>query len=278
MGFPAAAPTTVASEYVQLAVLGVLGFAVGRHHRGAWPAKGWSLDHLTKARVAEFYKLYIPSALAIASDFWRVTVIGVIAARQGSLEVAVFNVGYRLLWICLMFSGALARAAGIQMALSIGRGHVDRARQTARRGLSLVTGGLLVLSVLVYLRPSDLASIFARDPEFIRRVSEASLPLAALVFTMNICVALEALVASLGKTRHLLVSGLLGSWLGQVPACVLFSMFWRNDIIGLFWGMATGYALHSLCLLLCLTNIIDWSQCVDEAQARNRSTEPEQGS
>ena len=32
-------------------------FAVGRHHRGAWPAKGWSLDHLTKARLAEFYKV-----------------------------------------------------------------------------------------------------------------------------------------------------------------------------------------------------------------------------
>ena len=40
-----------------------------------------------KDRVFEFYKLYLPSALAIASDFWRVTVIGVIAASRGSVEV-----------------------------------------------------------------------------------------------------------------------------------------------------------------------------------------------
>ena len=55
------------------------------------------------------------------------------------VQVAVFNVGYRLLWICLMFSGALSRAAGIQMALSIGRGRVDRARQTARVGKGQVS-------------------------------------------------------------------------------------------------------------------------------------------
>ena len=42
---------------------------------------------IVKERIFEFYKLYLPSALAIASDFWRVTVIGVIAANRGSVEV-----------------------------------------------------------------------------------------------------------------------------------------------------------------------------------------------
>ena len=64
--------------------------------------------------------------------------VGNSMSRAVRVQVAVFNVGYRLLWICLMFSGALARAAGIQMALSIGRGHVDRARQTARVGASVL--------------------------------------------------------------------------------------------------------------------------------------------
>ena len=84
-------------------------FVIGHHHRGFWPSKGWSFTHITKVvkfynnsgrdptyvlvqshiclsvklkmnlapqeRVFEFYKLYLPSALAIASDFWRVTII-----------------------------------------------------------------------------------------------------------------------------------------------------------------------------------------------------------
>jgi len=274
-GFPAAAPTTVVSEYVQGLVLLLLGFVIGHHHRGFWPSKGWSFTHITKERVFEFYKLYLPSALAIASDFWRVTVIGVIAANRGSVEVAVFNVAYRFLWICLMFSGAMARATGIRMAVDIGKAAIREAQYTAKIGLALVTAALLILSSVVFFRPAQIAAIFAKDPTFIERVAEARLPLAALVFTMNLCVALEALTGSLGKTRHVLVSGLIGSWVGQVPACLLISKFWLDDIVGLFWGMAIGYGLHCLALIICLTLLISWRECAEEAQKRNKSSEGE---
>ena len=105
---------------------------IGKHHRTAWPESGWSLSNFPGKRVKEFYKLYVPSALAIASDFWRVTVIGVIAARQGSLEVAIFNVGYRFLWICLLFSGALARVAGIKIAVAVGESAITTAKYIAK--------------------------------------------------------------------------------------------------------------------------------------------------
>ena len=105
---------------------------IGKHQRDAWPESGWSLTNLSRRRIKEFYKLYVPSALAIASDFWRVTVIGIIAARQGSLEVAIFNVGYRFLWICLLFSGALARAAGIKIAVAVGENAITTAKYISK--------------------------------------------------------------------------------------------------------------------------------------------------
>ena len=66
----------------------------------------------------------------------------------------------------------------------------------------------------------------------------------------------------------------------QVPACLLISKFWLDDILGepwplifmesdalepfliaqhfpgLFWGMAIGYGLHCLALIVCLTYLI----------------------
>ena len=105
---------------------------IGKHQRNAWPESGWSISNLSRRRIKEFYKLYVPSALAIASDFWRVTVIGIIAARQGSLEVAIFNVGYRFLWICLLFSGALARAAGIKIAVAVGESAIATAKYISK--------------------------------------------------------------------------------------------------------------------------------------------------
>ena len=82
----------------------------------------------------------------------------------------------------------------------------------------------------------------------------------------------------------------------QVPACLLISKFWLDDIVGeltldgkmqqsvscqstfqhrikkresfirlkkiippgLFWGMAIGYGLHCLALIICLTLLIRW--------------------
>ena len=51
--------------------------------------------------------------------------------------------------------------------------------------------GLVILSAVVCFCPTNLAAIFSKDQAFINRVVEASLPLAALVASMNLTVALE---------------------------------------------------------------------------------------
>ena len=100
----------------------------------------------------------------------------------------------------------------------------------------------------------------------------------------------------------------------QVPACLLISKFWLDDILGeplifmesdalepfmiaqpfpgLFWGMAIGYGLHCLALIVCLTYLIrsklyifakcqqssffsSWEECAEEAQKRNKRSEAE---
>ena len=40
--------------------------------------------------------------------------------------------------------------------------------------------------------------------------------------------------------------------------------------------MAVGYGVHAACLALCLTCIIDWQQCAEEARSRNKSEEKEE--
>ena len=47
----------------------------------------------------------------------------------------------------------------------------------------------------------------------------------------------------------------------------------NNNIEGLFCGMSVGYGLHAVCLCLCLTSIIDWEQCAEEANQRNKIEE-----
>jgi hypothetical protein len=37
--------------------------------------------------------------------------------------------------------------------------------------------------------------------------------------------------------------GFVASWGGQVPAVLLFTKYWRDDLVGLYTGMAAGYLM-----------------------------------
>lgn len=73
-------------------------------------------------------KQYIPAALSLASDFWRLSAIGAVAATFGEKQVGVFNASYRILWMCLIFIGAVAAATSIKMSSALGAGSGSGAR------------------------------------------------------------------------------------------------------------------------------------------------------
>ena len=80
---------------------------------------------------------YFPAAFGMASDFWRVAVIGAIAADLGELEVAVFNTSYRIMWIVLIMVNALSSAAGIKMSQRLGDMNPKGAKQAGEVGILL---------------------------------------------------------------------------------------------------------------------------------------------
>lgn len=62
-------------------------------HAPAWG--GWDFKEITLERIKTFSALYFPAAFSTSSDYWRVAVIGAVAAKLGEEEVAVFNTSYR---------------------------------------------------------------------------------------------------------------------------------------------------------------------------------------
>jgi MATE family multidrug resistance protein len=92
-GFVACPIVTSLVTYFQLAAIVGIYVVWKQLHAPGWP--GWNWNEITWARIKTYSELYFPSALASASDFWRVAVIGAVAAKLGEEEVAVFNTSYR---------------------------------------------------------------------------------------------------------------------------------------------------------------------------------------
>ena len=48
------------------------------------------------------------------------------------------------------------------------------------------------------------------------------------------------------RTKEVFWMGFIASWGGQVPAVLLLTKYWRNDLVGLYTGMAIGYIILAI--------------------------------
>lgn len=265
-GFKACPWVTVVVEYTICVLYWWYTVKVKGYHEECWP--GWSASHITLPRVAAFLKQYIFQALSLASDFWRVSVLGAIASGTGDQNIAVWNLSYRICWIVLIFSASLANAMGIKIGTALGEGDAQRAKRVTMIGLTLCIGALTILCFVVLLAPRYLGMIFSSDDSLLDLFEESRFGLAAFVTLMNLAVVLERVPLSVGRPKIAFTLGVVGSWVGQVPGAYLCSAYWSHDLSGLFVGSALGYFL--LCALLAAAiSKFDWQQLVEEAISRS---------
>jgi multidrug resistance protein, MATE family len=232
-GFEACPVVTSLVIYVQLFV--VLFFYVykERLHEPCWP--GWSWADITRQRINTFCELYIPAALGTASDFWRVAVVGAVAARLGELEVAVFNTSYRIMWIVLVMVNAISSASGIKTSTRLGNMDHMGAKQAGHVGIYMSVLILTAVAGLVLCQVRSLGRIFTNDEAFLTMLEEARWPFtyvccyfyfyrdayrtvlsdtfkcSVTLVLMNLSVALERIPYSMGRTKEVFWYGLIAS-------------------------------------------------------------------
>lgn len=266
-GFIACPWVTTAVEYLQLVGFWWDTCRSRRLHTECWP--GFSWEHITRARVGEYFSMYIYQSLSLASDFWRVSAIGIIAASAGAQNVAVWNSGYRICWLVLIFSSSVSSAMSILIGQALGANDTKTAKRHAILGVSFVVAAMLVLCCIIVFIPRHLGMIFSSDPVILDIFEHSRVPMAFFVGTMNLSVALEKIPLAVGKPKIAFWLGVVGSWVGQVPGAFICAKFWRDDLIGIYTGASVGYAL--LCVLLAIANAtFDWDQLARDAQSRSQ--------
>jgi len=269
-GFPACPAVTAGVEYVQLAV--VVGVFCMRQQlqapcrpEGGW----WDLSGVTRARLRTYAAMYAPAALAIASDFWRVSAVGaVIAATLDDDDLGVFNASYRIMWMSLTLTGSLGGAIATKLGLRLGRGDAEGAKTGVYLGLAAAFVLLVALALVVVAIPRQLGSIFTSDKDLLDTFEHVRVPLATTIFSMNAAVVLERVPFGMGRARAVLVAGAIGSWCGQVPAVWACVYYWKKDLSSVYVGVTAGYSLLA-CILLGIIATTDWSQQARDALARS---------
>jgi len=265
-GFPACPIVTTGVTYVQLFVLYFVYIYIQRLHEPCWG--GWAWKEITRERIWTFCELYVPAALGAASDFWRVAVIGGVAAKLGDVEVAVFNTSYRIMWIVLIMVNALSTASGIKTSRRLGKMDHVGAKQAGWVGIHLSALILLFIGGFVFWKIRFFGRIFTEDEEFLALFEEAKLPFTLTLILMNMSVAIERIPYSMGRTKEVFWFGFGASWGAQVPGVFVLTTYWRDDLVGLYWGMVAGYLVLSF-LYTWIVVRSDWKMYAELARQRS---------
>ena len=269
-GFVACPWVTTIVAYFQGFLLWFIACYLLRLHEKCWD--GWSRSSVTTERIWTFSTLYFPAALGAASDYWRMGVVGTIAAGLGELEVGVFNTSYRVMWIVLTLVNAIANAGGIKLSLRLGGGNASGAKQAGRVIFTVALTTLIVISVLVVLNARLLGMIFTQDAAFLDMFEASAVPFTATLFFMNLSVAIEQVPMSMGRTSEVFWYGFVASWFGQVPGVFFLTKYWRDDLVGLYTGMAIGYVMLTI-LYSVLAYRSNWRKYADIAVQRSERKE-----
>jgi Na+-driven multidrug efflux pump len=226
-----------------------------------------------------------------------VAVIGAIAANLGEEEVAVFNTSYRIMWIVLTMVNAMSMAAGINISMRLGKLDATGARQAGHVGATMSLVFLLLVFGAVAGNIRAFGMIFTQDENFLNLFEETRWPFTITLVLMNLSVGIERIPYSMGRTTEVFWMGCIASWGGtsnnlqslivclryanikcayhtaaQVPAVLFLTTFWRDDLIGLYWGMAIGYFVL-LVLYSAIAFTTDWEKYARIAYERAESSD-----
>lgn len=236
-GFVACPLVTTTVVYLQVFVFWYVFIHLQRLHEPCWG--GWIWKEITLDRIRTFADLYVPAALGLSSDFWRVAVIGGMTARLGELDVAIFNTSYRIMWMVMILVNAVSSAAGIKMTIRLGKMNPLKAQQAGEVGIAMVVAVLVLIGGVLAWKIRLVGSIFTGDPEFLDLLEDSKWPFTLTLVLMNLSVALERIPYSMGRTKEVFWYGFIASWGGQVPAVALSIKYWRADLVGVYTGMGT---------------------------------------
>lgn len=215
-GFAACPIVTTAVIYIQLFLFWFVYIYIQKLHLICWP--GWSWNEITVERIKTYCNIYVPAALSSASDFWRVAVIGTVAAKLGEEQVAVFNSSYRIMWIALVLVNSLVSASAINMTQRLGKMDHIGAKQAGHVGIGLAAVVLVVLGILIVTHVRMFGRIFTNDERFLSLFEAARVPFSVTLVLMNLGVAIERIPYSMGRTTEVFWIGLVASWGGKQSA------------------------------------------------------------
>jgi putative MATE family efflux protein len=195
--------------------------------------------------------LGVPASVEQAIRTFSSLLLMSLAASFGTVGLASYGVGTRLLFFWFTPIIGLSIAAATVVGQNIGAGRIDRAEAAARIGAWLGFGTLTLVG-LVHLPfvPWIMAALAPGEAEVIARASTFAyiyLPFMGIGCAGQVML---GVFRGAGSTRQSMTLSVAQQWLFQMPAALALALWTPVGIDGIWWSYPIGgFALAALTLV-----------------------------
>ena len=165
----------------------------------------------------------LPIGLAIFLEMAVFSVIGILIARMGVIEVAANSVASNLNWATYVIPAALGNAASIRVGFHVGANHLAAARATSATVYKFSLGYALLVSVILIITRYHLVTIFTTDPLVIDIATTLVLFIAIYQIVDDSNAVSVGALRGYKDTRVPMIFSLVGFWFIAVPIGYLLS-------------------------------------------------------
>lgn len=173
-----------------------------------------------------------------------------IVASFGIAATAAFGIVMRIHINALLPAFALGGAAATLMGQNLGAGNIERARKSAWVATMINLVLMFIAGIIFYNFSRQVMALFTKDAQVIAIGSEFMRISAFFYIFIAFGVVLNRALGGVGDTVVPMLITFISLWGYLVPLAYYMSKYTRFGLRGIWWAVATSYALNGLLTLI----------------------------
>jgi multidrug resistance protein, MATE family len=242
LGIAGAAIATVLCTILQLAIV---AFAIRAIEVPGQVNHRWNSGEVVRA-----FRVGTPVGLQMGAEVGIFALVGVLAARLGTMQLAAHNLVIALASFTFTVALGVAAAGSVRVGIGIGAG--DR-HATRSAGHAAFIAGFLVMGVA--------AALFAFLPRALARmvtdqeaVIATAIPLMLVAAVFQLSDGIQAVGAGVlrgaADTTYAFLANLIGHWFVGLPTALYLGFYREMGVVGLWWGLCAGLTAVAVLLFI----------------------------
>lgn len=205
--------------------------------------------------IKRMFKLGFPASIEQSTRALNFTVMTLLVASFGTLAVASYGIGFRILSFVIIPALGLSMANSTLVGHNIGANKIERAAKTSQVSSMIAFITLTVVGILLFFFATPIVKIFIPGDIAVIQISSSFIKIMALTFGfIGVQQVLTGTLQGSGNTMLSMTLSIATSWVINFPLAYILSKHTSLGINGLWWSFPISNILGAIIIYVVYRN------------------------